>query len=225
MSNLEIENLPIAAVEFNPWNPNKQSDRQFEAEVESILSNGFIAPILTRKIGKDKWQVIDGEHRKRALDIIIAEQRSGAGNITDLVATKTIPAIVLDVDDAHAKRLTIIMNETRGRADMGSLALLLADISAELGAELITGLPYTQGQLDEMLKLSEFDWDSLAIPETDIEPSDSSEHSDRVVALLDEATAQLWKKAKTENAAMIGKGDKESAGKLIRILLDRYNNL
>jgi len=43
MSALDISILPIDKVLPNPWNPNKQNDRQYQAEIQSILDNGFIA--------------------------------------------------------------------------------------------------------------------------------------------------------------------------------------
>lgn len=222
MSKLLIEHLPITAVEPNPWNPNKQTDRQFEAEIESILTNGFIAPILVRSIGDNKWQVVDGEHRMRALTIIINEKRDGKGNIPELVANAEIPAIVIDVNEASAKRLTVIMNETRGRADMAALAELLGSIADDFGDELLIGLPYTESQLQDMLKLSEFDWDSLAIPEIDDEPEKDTEHSATIQALVSPEVESLWKVFLAEKKTELPKHPKEAAGAAIGILLEFY---
>lgn len=223
MAELAIKHLPVANVEFNPWNPNKQSERQFQAEIESILSNGFIMPILVREVAKNKWQIVDGEHRKRALDIIINDKLEGQGNVPDLVKNQEIPAVIIDLDDAKAKRLTVIMNETRGRADMGSLAELLSSIQEDLGEDLLIGLPYTPNQLNDLLKLSEFDWDSLTAPEIDEVPSGDGEHSAQVQALLTPEIEALWNAFKAIQSNL-PKNPKEAAGKLIGILLENYNN-
>jgi len=45
---LAVTNLPITKVTPNPWNPNKQTERQYAAEMESICDNGFVMPIIVR---------------------------------------------------------------------------------------------------------------------------------------------------------------------------------
>lgn len=219
---LKVELLPLDKVQPNPWNPNKQSDRQFEAEVESICSNGFVMPILVRKEGKG-WQIIDGEHRKHALDLIVNQNLEGVGNVPDLVASKLIPALVLDVDEKYAKRLTIIMNETRGRADLASLGLLLSELSSEFGQDLITGLPYTPSQLDEMMEIAKFDWSELDLPAGDDDLTNDTEERFKVTALLDIETEQAWKSALAARKDALPSDPKEAAGALITHLLNKEN--
>jgi len=221
--NLDIELLPIDKVHPNSWNPNKQSDRQFAAEVESILSNGFLAPILVRKSPKG-YEILDGEHRRKAMSRIIEQKLVGQKNVPALVANKQIPAIVIDASDAQAKKLTVIMNETRGRAELGELAVLLESLSEELGEDLITGLPYSEKQLKDLLSLSEFDWDSfegIDLPEGEDSLDDSEGQSAKITALLSPNTELLWKEALIQNAALLPRDAKQAAGKLIEILLTR----
>jgi ParB-like chromosome segregation protein Spo0J len=221
--NLDIQLLPIAKVHPNSWNPNKQSERQFEAEVESILAHGFLAPILVRE-SKNGFEILDGEHRRKAMSIIIDKGMKGAKNVPDLVAAKSIPAIVIEVGDAQAKKLTVIMNETRGRAELGELAILLGSISDEMGDELLTGLPYSEKQLADLLSLSEFDWDkleSIDLPEPAEDEDDDDLLSAKIIAHLSPNTELLWKEALIQNAAFLPKDEKQAAGKLIEILLTR----
>jgi ParB-like chromosome segregation protein Spo0J len=221
--NLDIQLLPIDKVHPNSWNPNKQSERQFEAEVESILAHGFLAPILVRE-SKKGFEILDGEHRRKAMSIIIDKKMVGAKNIPDLVAAKQIPAIVIEVGDAQAKKLTVIMNETRGRAELGELAILLESISDEMGDDLLVGLPYSEKQLADLLSLSEFDWDkleSIDLPEPQDEDDDEDVLSTKIVALLSPNTELLWKEALIQNAAFLPRDEKQAAGKLIEILLTR----
>jgi ParB-like chromosome segregation protein Spo0J len=220
--NLEIQLLPLDKVHPNSWNPNKQTERQFEAEVESICSNGFIAPILVRA-SKKGFEILDGEHRYKAMKIIIDKKLSGVENVPELVAAKQIPAIVIEANDSKAKKLTIIMNETRGRAELGELALLLDSISEDMGDELLVGLPYSEKQLKDLLSLSEFDWDNLANVEMP-EPSEDDEDdvlAAKIVAHLTPNTELLWKEALIQNASYLPKDSKQAAGKLIEILLTR----
>lgn len=220
--NLEIELLPLDKVQPNQWNPNKQTERQFEAEIESICSNGFIAPILVRKRG-DKYEILDGEHRYRAMHIIIENELQGVKNVPELVAAKKIPAIVIEANDAQAKKLTIIMNETRGRAELGELAILLDDISKDVGDDLLIGLPYSEKQLNDLLSLSEFDWDNLAAVELP-DPADYEENNESIAKIVAHLTPEaeiLWKEALIKHATFLPKDSKQAAGKLIEILLNR----
>lgn len=223
MASLKIELVDYSSIEPNDWNPNKQNERALAAEKESILDHGFIVPVTVRPhpTKSKTYQIIDGFHRWKVIGDVIANNLEGNGNIAEIVKTKQIPVVVLDVDDANAKRLTIILNETRGRADMGELAILLGDLQTELGDDLIRGLPYSQGQLNELLSLSEFDWNSLEIlDDEDVLPTEE-EHTARIVALLSSEAETLWEDFKIQNAASLPKDEKKAAGKLIEMLLSR----
>jgi ParB-like chromosome segregation protein Spo0J len=219
---LEVQLLPIDKVHPNSWNPNKQTPRQFEAEVESILAHGFVAPILVRPSSKG-FEILDGEHRRKAMQIIIDQKMVGVENIPDLVAAKQIPAIVINAEDAKAKKLTVIMNETRGRAELGDLSVLLDSIADELGDDLLTGLPYSEQQLHELLSLTNYDLeaiDPIELPEVEHAP-DPEILGTRVTALLNPKTELLWKEALIQNAAYLPSNEQQAAGKLIELLLTR----
>lgn len=241
---LAITHIPISDVAPNPWNPNKQTERQFDAEVESILANGFVAPILVRaNKGSDgsTHQVIDGEHRLKALSRIIAGQMVGSVNVPDLVATRTIPAIVIKATDAQAKKLTVVMNETRGSADTAQLSALLADLSTEFGSDLLTGLPYTQEKLDDLLSMGSYDWDQIAASyqenpakphdwvgghaqgegEQEFPPDDEGEGK-RVLIVMDEDTWDMWIAA-VENKLGTKEYDPQGAAAVLRSLLETHS--
>ena len=184
---LAVTNLPITKVTPNPWNPNKQTERQYAAEMESICDNGFVMPIIVRKHPDKKgfYEIVDGEHRWKALQQIAVENKKGKGNVPALLENKEIPAIILSIDEARAKRLTVIMNETRGRADLTSLGTLLAELSPELGEDLIIGLPYTPEQLNEILDIAKFEWTELETPIDGEDLYTQEEEGYKVVAVLD----------------------------------------
>lgn len=215
---LAVEDLPIKSISPNAWNPNKQSDRQFEAEIESILDNGFIAPILVRKVGTGH-EIIDGEHRYKAMQHIAEQSLNGKGNVKDLVERQVLPCIVLNVTEAEAKKLTVIMNETRGRAELVPLSELLSELKLEFGDDLIKGLPYTGSQLNELLDIANFDWSDLAITESDFVSEGESASGYKVVALLDSDTEQKWKDLLQQSD--LPKDGKVAAGQLIKNLIER----
>ena len=223
--NLEVSLLKINKVEPNPWNPNVQNEQQFNAEIESISNNGFLAPILVRAID-DHYQIIDGEHRLKALKEIIEKKIEGKRNVPDLVKLGQIPAIVIDVDDANAKKLTIIMNETRGRADFAKLGALLAEIKVDLPDDLAVGLPYTETQLNELMEIASFSWDALDTPITTNEFEDDGEGGDyKISAVLNPETGLKWKSMLYENKNELPTDTKLAAGALINKLIAKSETL
>lgn len=219
-SDLQIEHVQINSVSPNPWNPNKQNDRQYQAEIESIVQNGFIAPILVRKF-EDGYQIVDGEHRWKALRQITEDGTQAKHNVPKLIADQTIPAIVLDISETAAKKLTVIMNETRGRADLSELGALLQDIQIELGDDLITGLPYTDGQLKELMGIADFDWDQFDNKTTEDDFAHQDGEGFRVIALLNEDDEERWKGLLGELKDDLPSEPKEQAGALIAHLLNK----
>lgn len=222
---LQLTNIKHADIIPNDWNPNKQNERAFAAEIESITDNGFVQPVTVRKhpSQKGKYQIIDGYHRWLALQKIFADKSLQTAPLKNIVVTQQVPCVVIDVTDAQAKKLTIILNETRGRAELGELGILLESIQVDFGDDLIRGLPYSQGQLDDLLSLAEFDWDNLE----DLVEEETNEESSmpyRLVADLTPDTEILWTQVLMDNASALSKNEKEAAGKMIDILLKNFVN-
>jgi len=222
---LMISFLDMDKVEANPWNPNVQTENQYKAEKESITINGFLAPILVRKLG-ERWQVIDGEHRLRGLQEIKKHPLLNVSihpSLTSLLLENLIPAIVIEADDAKAKKLTIIMNETRGRADFARLGALLTEIKIEMPDDLGVGLPYTEAQLTELLAISTFNWSEMNLPVRDQE-FDNSKNDDgsyRLQALLTSDEADRWKEGLRTYSKELPKDPKYAAGALVTLLMTK----
>lgn len=143
----------------NDYNPNKTTERQQEAIAESLNTYGQLTGVLVRPDPEQEnhYIIIDGEHRGRVL--------------TDSLYVD----IVHGLSDADAKKLTVIMNETRGEADKIELAQLLAGINRDLGLEeLQLGLPYTDTELEELIALADVDWDSFDLNGNDDESSNDN---------------------------------------------------
>lgn len=147
MSELVLQHVSIETVHPNEWNPNRQSEAVREAEAESISRFGFIDPVTVRahpeRIGE--WEVIDGEHR------LEEAKRQGLS---------TIPIVAVEVSDEQARKLTVILNETRGEADVVELGKLLAFLQDGMSVEeLLEGLPFSESELEHLLSLAGEDWD------------------------------------------------------------------
>ena len=122
--------IEIDLVEPNPWNPNEMDRDMFLKELRSIQRYGFVDPVTVRSIGKDRWQIIDGENRWRA-----AKQ----------LGFRVIPCTDLGVVvDDDAKSLTIILNETRGSPNKARLQVVLRELVDHQGeAPTVEIMPFT----------------------------------------------------------------------------------
>lgn len=182
MNNFHVERgvlINSKDIVANPWNPNQTTDRQQEAIAESLQYYGQILEILVRPHPEEanKYQVIDGEHRLQ--------------NLPDSVYVN----IIYDLPDAEAKKLTIILNETRGDANKVDLAKLLAEIDKDLPETLLRGLPYTPNELGELLSIAAFDWDGEQAFSTESElDSDSVENKSDLVTFYAKITPQVMEK-------------------------------
>ncbi|HEY9704991.1 MAG TPA: ParB/RepB/Spo0J family partition protein [Allocoleopsis sp.] len=131
-----MEYIPIKNIIPNIWNPNVMDAQTYQALKESFTEFGDIDPILVRDLG-DKYQIIDGEHRYK-----IARE----------IGLDKIQSIVIDVSDNQAKRLTQIMNRTKGKDDPEKLMNLLDSLLQEMSEdELVKGLPYTPDSLADLI--------------------------------------------------------------------------
>jgi len=141
----------------NPWNPNRTSERVQDAIKESVTEYGQVLELLVRPHPKidGEYQILDGEHRYSVLP------------------ENVYCNVIHDVPDSHARKLTVILNETRGEADRIALSQLLAEVSQELDPEeLLKALPYNADELNELIKLSEVNWNNIVGEDTN--DSDSS---------------------------------------------------
>lgn len=178
--------IPKAKLHPNPWNPNHMKPRQQESVQESILAYGQVLELLVRPHPdiEGEYQIIDGEHRFNVLPEMVYCN------------------VIYGLTDPHAKKLTIIMNETRGQADKIELAQLLNEIQSDFGDDLCLGLPYDPTELDELVKLAEFDWDQFndaaGDPPDDeggIEPDGDSENWRHIAAKLPESAFDVLQQA------------------------------
>lgn len=143
--------VPVEAITPNNWNPNRMDEFMFQKELASIRAFGFVDPVTVREIGDGLYEILDGEHRWRAAQ--------------DL-GMKMIPCWNLGyVPDPIAKQLTVVLNETRGRADEDKLSALLNDLlTSESSADLMENLPFDAERF-RALTGSDFDWSELDSPD------------------------------------------------------------
>lgn len=130
---LKVEMVDSTALKPNPYNPNRQEDKEFELLCQSIKSDGFTMPILANK----DYVIIDGEHRWQA---------------AMKVGIKRVPVVLLDLEASRMKLSTIRHNKATGKHDAGLEAMVLADLEKLMGRDFIEReLFIDNNALDEIL--------------------------------------------------------------------------
>jgi len=97
--------IPVKLIDPNPYQTRGQIDQSQLGELAaSISANGVIQPILVRPQANGRFQLIAGERRWRA---------------SELIHKETIPAILRQVSDEQAMEITIV--ENLQRADLNPM--------------------------------------------------------------------------------------------------------
>lgn len=115
LEQLQIEYVPINSLQPNDYNPNRQSEHEFELLRRSITEDGFTQPII---VNRTDQKIVDGEHRWRM-----------AGEL----GYETVPVVFVDYTEARRRIATLRHNRARGSEDVGLSAAVLRDLR-ELGA-------------------------------------------------------------------------------------------
>ena len=123
----------------NPWNPYaSKSDRLQAAIAESINEFDQIQDIVCRPHPEKpgEYQILDGEGRHR----------------TFVDGDDVFVTVIHGLQDFEAKKITIVMDETRATADQEELSSLLAELSLDYSIEdLNMGLPYLPTELSDLI--------------------------------------------------------------------------
>ena len=94
-----VSNISVANIEANPFQPRTEFEREALVDLaNSIKEHGIIQPITVRKLGYGKYQLISGERRFRASQII---------GLTE------VPAYVRIANDQSMLEMAIVENIQR----------------------------------------------------------------------------------------------------------------
>jgi ParB family chromosome partitioning protein len=101
----DVQKLPIEFLQRGKYQPRKDMDPEKLKELsDSIAAQGVIQPIIVRKVGNDKYEIIAGERRWRA---------------SQLAELAEVPVLVRDIDDRSVMAIALIENIQR--EDLNSL--------------------------------------------------------------------------------------------------------
>ena len=114
LQQLKVEYVPVSELKPSLYNPNRQTDYEFEMLKASMQEDGFTQPVLAMQDGT----IVDGEHRWRAAKEL---------------GYKTIPVVKVSMTEAQRRIATMRHNRARGQDDPSQVAELMQDLE-KLGA-------------------------------------------------------------------------------------------
>lgn len=98
-----VSNISISAIEANPFQPRTQFEKDALVELSnSIKELGIIQPVTVRKLGYGKYQLISGERRFRA---------------SQVVGLTEIPAFIRIANDQEMLEMALVENIQRQDLD------------------------------------------------------------------------------------------------------------
>lgn len=104
-----VSNIPMDQIEANPFQPRNHFDQEALDELaSSIRTHGIIQPVTVRKVGYDRYQLISGERRFRA---------------SQLVGLTEVPAYVRVANDQSMLEMALVENIQRQDLDAIEVAL------------------------------------------------------------------------------------------------------
>lgn len=144
--------VPLSKLVMADWNYKKEDDLILEKLINNIKRNGQIENIIIRELDTGFFEVVNGNHRLRAMTAIGIEK----------VHCYNLGVI----SQTQAERIAIETNETKFPTDQFKLSELISEILIDFPIEeLRDTMPYSEVDLDSLIELTNFD-DTLApVPE------------------------------------------------------------
>ena len=135
ISNVTTSSVAMVSIEFieaNPFNPRTHFEKEALNELcKSIETYGIIQPLTVRKLGRDKYQLISGERRFRA---------------SQLIGIREVPCYIRIANDQEMLEMALVENIQRENLNAIEIA-----ISYE---RLLEECNFTQEQLSEKIAKS-----------------------------------------------------------------------
>lgn len=154
--------LPVNKLRKAPWN-YKEDDAFLQTQLqENIRKNGQIENVIVRELKNGLYEVVNGNHRYDAI---------AALNWKKIVAYN-----LGKVSLPHAQRIAVVTNETAFKSDPVKLADLMKQLQDEFKLEdLKMDMPWSEEQITNFAKLTEFNWEHPAQGEEKTDETDTAE--------------------------------------------------
>ena len=140
---MKIVELLIEELVEAPWNPNQMDEAMTSRLKESISRYGLVEPLVARPIDNGQYEVLSGNQRLRVMEEM---------------SLKTIPCVVVNLDDTKAMLLAQALNGLRGEDDLALKGALLKEVLSRIPEnEVISLLPETAESLRSLSSINEID--------------------------------------------------------------------
>lgn len=138
---MEVIEIPVEQLREAPWNANVMDAAMRKRLVASVERYGLVENLVARPLGKDRYEVLGGNQRLGVLREMGYE---------------SIPCVVVELDDAHARLLSQALNRIAGEDDLGLRAELARQVLESIGEEdVLSLLPETEDSLAALAALGQ----------------------------------------------------------------------
>lgn len=138
---LPVRDIPIAKLHGAEWNTNRVPDGVLKRIRRSLETFGAVENLVVRPspLKRGHFEVVSGNHR---LDLY---REAGVASV---------PCVVVELDDARARLLSITLNRTRGVADDPDAykAALEEILKKFTGQEIASYLPTSEASIEKALQ-------------------------------------------------------------------------
>lgn len=122
----EIRMIPIDLLVEAEWNPQKMSNKEFNALVENLRDVGLVDPLQVSPLPDGRFTVIGGNHRLQALRVLEYEQ---------------VQCVLCDDWDLdHQKFQSVRLNVIHGKLDPEKFLRLYDEMAKKYGAHVVADL-------------------------------------------------------------------------------------
>jgi hypothetical protein len=127
--------LPLEKLLLAPWNYKADNPAMMRRLLGSLRRNHQVVNLIVRRIGQDRWEVVNGNHRLRAM----RKLRVPAAYCCDLGK----------ITEAAARRVALETNELQFDRDPGAMAQVIGRLLERFAAQdLAITLPFSASMLE-----------------------------------------------------------------------------
>ncbi len=138
---MKVINLKLDELQEAIWNSNQMEEPMLARLKESIRRYGIVENLVVRRSGIDTYEVLSGNQRLKVL------KEAGF---------QSVPCVVVQLDDAHARLLAQALNAIRGEDDLGLRAELMRKVLETISEdEVLAILPETADSLNALASMGQ----------------------------------------------------------------------
>lgn len=138
----EPEMVPVAKINEAPYNPRHMSAEMMRALKASLVEHGMVLNLVVQRKG---MVLIGGHQRLTAMRELCIER--------EWEEPKVVPTVVLDVNDATARRLNVALNRIDGEFDPYRLGEVFQTMREDLTLDQILATGFTAEEVDSSIAL------------------------------------------------------------------------